>query len=101
MMSKEFRKYQEDTSLKINKCKRGKVISIKEGKTKNTIKKTIRKSGHLIPDSYEQTVVVPQYYVKLDNGITLVSKDANLKINSVIGKTPKPEFCSEELIHQN
>lgn len=100
MLNKEFKKEQEDIQLKVEKCKMGKVVSIDEANTTIKVKNKIRKPGEiqLIPGSYEQTVVVPQYYVKLDNGITLVSQDANLKMNSEIGNKPKPEFCNEDMI---
>ena len=100
MLNKEFKKQQEDIQLKAEKCKMGKVVSIDEANTTIKVKNKIRKPGEiqLIPGSYEQTVVIPQYYIKLDNGITLVSQDANLKMNSEIGKKPKPEFCNEDII---
>ena len=102
MLDKEFKKQQEDIELKVEKCKMGKVVSIDEANTTITVRNKIRKPGEiqLIPGSYEQTVVVPQYYVKLDNGISLVSQDANLKMNSEIGKKPKPEFCNEDMIQR-
>ena len=100
VVDKEFKKQQEDIQLKVEKCKMGKVVSIDEANTTIKVKNKIRKSGEiqLIPGSYEQTVVVPQYYVKLDNGITLVSQNADLKMTSEIGKKPKSEFCNEDII---
>ena len=98
MLDKEFKKQQEDLALKIEQCKKGKVISIDEENTTAQVKNHFRRPGQIIPGSYEQTIVVPQFYVKLDNGITLVSRDADLKVNSVIGKPVDSKYCNEEVI---
>lgn len=94
---KEDRKSQEEINAKINKCLEGKVISKDEANTTITVYNEIGRIGRL-PGFYEQTVVVPQYYVNLDNGISLVSKDPNLKMYSVVGQPIRPEFCDEDYI---
>ena len=94
---KEDRKSQEEINAKINKCLEGKVISKDEASATTTVDNGIGRVGSL-PMFYEQTIVVPQYYVNLDNGITLVSKDPNLKMYSVVGQPIRPEFCDEDYI---
>lgn len=94
---KEDRKSQEEINAKINKCLEGKVISKDEANTTTTVYNEIGRIGSM-PGFYGQTVVVPQYYVNLDNGISLVSKDPNLKMYSVIGQPIRPEFCDEDYI---
>ena len=95
---KMSRERREEMKLKIEQCKKGKVISIDEGTALVKVNNTIIMPGHSIPGSYEQTIPVTHYYVDLDNGIRLVSRDVSLKTDSVVGESPEPEFCNEDTI---
>lgn len=99
---KEYTKYNKKMKQEIETCKLGKIVSINE--KERVVIKTIpvtRLGSNRIPSLgiFQQPAPVSEYRVQLDNGITLVSRDKELKESSVVGHHIKPELCNEDTLN--
>lgn len=101
---KEYTKYNKKMKQEIETCKLGKIVSISEKEVRETRTIPVTRPGVFSPNHmptpgiFQQILTVPEYHVRLDNGIELVSKDEHLIKSLSIGNYPTPELCNKDTL---